>query len=71
MAWNVGDKAEFNGNGIVIVEKFKGGKTTKPNMQSGAMFTGFHSKPPTYLLSSGQRVHGNKLKRIRNSTTKI
>lgn len=65
MSFSVGEKVIFNNKESVIVEKIKGHQTNKRNMQSGIMFVGYHSSPCTYILSTGQRVQGNKLKHIK------
>lgn len=65
MPYKIGQEVIFCGNIVTIKERHKGHKTTKKNMQSGMLCTGFKSSPCTYTLSSGQRVQGNKLKRIK------
>jgi hypothetical protein len=61
----IGQEVLFNGEQVTILEVIKGSKTNKPNMQSGMVFTGYASKPCTYLLSNGFRVRGDKLTKIK------
>lgn len=63
MAFKVGDEVIFQGENVSILERIKGSKTNKINMQSGVMPTGYKSKPCTYVLSNGSRVRGDKLKK--------
>lgn len=53
-----------NNEEVEIIEKIKGGKSNKTNYQSGIMFTGYKSKPCTYLLSNGQQVTGQTLNQM-------
>lgn len=39
----IGDSFEYNGKKVVIIDKIKGRKTNKPNMQSGCLLTGYKS----------------------------
>lgn len=57
----IGDRFIINGEIVEIVEKHKGAKTNKPNMQSGVMNNGHKSKPCTYTLSNGQRMRGSTI----------
>ena len=58
----VGQEFTFRGEKVTVIEKIKGGKTNKPEMQSGILFIGYKSNPPTYILSNGMRVRGSTLK---------
>lgn len=64
-AFHVGQNVEFNGEPVIIIDKFKGNKTTKPNKQGG-IFTGYKSNPCLYKLSNGYTVRGNKLKKTKS-----
>lgn len=62
MPFKVGDKVLYNEMEVEITEKFKGGKTSKVEMFCGFV-TGIKHKPPTYMLSNGMRVRGDKIKK--------
>jgi hypothetical protein len=61
-AFAIGDKVLFGGEEVEIVDKKKGNKTKKPNIQSG-IETGYN--PCLYTLSNGMVVRGDKLRKTK------
>lgn len=59
----IGDKFTLRGEETEIIRIHKGGKTNKPNKQSGIMTTGYKSKPCTYEFSNGLRMKGSTILR--------
>lgn len=63
--YQIGQQVIFNNEVVTIIDKIKGNKTSKPNIQSG-ITTGFQSNSCLYLLSNKFKVRGNKLKSLNN-----
>ena len=61
----VGAKYLFNGNEVTVTKKISGNETSKPNMQSGTMFTGFKRARKRFLLDNGMEVFSDKLTQIK------
>ena len=61
--YEVGQTISFRNEQLIIVDKFKGNKTSKINRQGG-IATGFKSNPCLYKLNNGYIVRGDKLAKI-------
>lgn len=53
-----------DGEKVTVTQKIKGKETTKPNMQSGMLFTGFKCAQKKFLLDNGKTVKANELSEI-------
>ena len=53
-----------NNEEVTVVKRIHGKETTKPNMQSSQMFTGYKRTQKKFLLSNGKEVFAKELKPI-------
>ena len=61
----VGAKYLFNGDEVTVIKRMSGNETSKPNMQSGMMFTGFKRTRKRFLLDNGMEVFSDKLTQLK------
>lgn len=54
----------LNGKIVTVIERVSGEATSKPNMQSGMMFTGYKHKQKRFRLDTGELVYAQKLTEI-------
>ena len=54
----------YSNKEITVMKRIAGAKTTKCNMQSGELFTGFKRRQKKFLLSNGETVYAKHLTQI-------
>ena len=62
----VGEYYLYKDEIIMVIERIKGRKTKKRNMQSGELFTGYVCMKKKFRLSNGEIVYADKLKKQTN-----